>query len=444
MGQRRMEKTKVGLSDLEIFVPAPRMGLDTLVAHRIAEDPKFERRLKRAIEKTGQGAIRFPAPYEDSATLAAQASYSLLRRNPDSTRRLRYIGTGTETTVDQSKPVAAYLEGMLQNSGVDVPETMMTFQTQHACAGGTIAMMSIAGLLAGSSQDDSGLVVSSDIARYEAPSTAEITQGAGAVSLLVERDPKLVELDLDTQGLCSRDVDDFFRPIGSVTAKVKGAYSMQCYNEALEVAFEDHCKRRGTKPADVLSSTDMFVFHVPFKLMALGAFRRLVNSYTGLDGDELTDFVNERGFEQSLEPNTRVGNLYTASTFMALAFLLKERYQTFGRDIVGKSILMASYGSGNTMIILSGRVAPGAPEVIETWDLDTVFRNERDASFEEYETWLSAPHTAEKLHSLVNTAALPAEQFYLASIREDGYREYAFSGVKAGEKNLEWAATTTR
>ncbi|MFW5742984.1 MAG: hydroxymethylglutaryl-CoA synthase, partial [Spirochaetota bacterium] len=248
------------------------MGLDTLVAHRIAEDPKFERRLKRAIEKTGQGAIRFPAPYEDSATLAAQASYSLLRRNPDSTRRLRYIGTGTETTVDQSKPVAAYLEGMLQNSGVDVPETMMTFQTQHACAGGTIAMMSIAGLLAGSSQDDSGLVVSSDIARYEAPSTAEITQGAGAVSLLVERDPKLVELDLDTQGLCSRDVDDFFRPIGSVTAKVKGAYSMQCYNEALEVAFEDHCKRRGTKPADVLSSTDMFVFHVPFKLMALGAF----------------------------------------------------------------------------------------------------------------------------------------------------------------------------
>jgi hydroxymethylglutaryl-CoA synthase len=439
-----MEKTKVGLSDLEIYVPAPRMGLDTLFEHRVAQDPKFERRLKRAIEKTGQGAIRFPSPWEDSATLAAQASYSLLKRNPDSTRRLRYIGTGTETTVDQSKPMAAYLEGMLQNSGVEVPETMMTFQTQHACAGGTIAMMSIASMLAGSSQDDTGLVVSSDIARYEAPSTAEITQGAGAVSLLVERDPKLIELDLDTQGLCSRDVDDFFRPIGSVTAKVKGAYSMQCYNEALEVAFEDHCSRRGMAPADVLASTDMFVFHVPFKLMALGAFRRLVNTYTGLDGDELTDFVNERGFEQSLEPNTRVGNLYTASTFMALAFLLKERYQTFGRDIIGKTFMMASYGSGNTMIILSGRVAPDAPDVIEKWDLDTVFRNERDASLEEYESWLSAPHTAEKLQELVNEATLPAEQFYLASIREDGYREYSFSGVKTGEKKLEWAATTTR
>lgn len=439
-----MEKTKIGLSDLEIYVPAPRMGLDSLVDHRISEDPGFERRLRRAIEKTGQEAIRFPSAWEDSATLAAQSSYALLKRNPDSTKRLRYIGTGTETTVDQSKPMAAYLEGMLQNAGLEVPETMMTFQTQHACAGGTIAMLGIAGLLAAGSRDESGLVVSSDIARYDAPSTAEITQGAGSVSFLVERNPRLIELDLDTQGLCSRDVDDFFRPIGSITAKVKGAYSMQCYNEALDVAFADHCERRGVSPEEVLHGTDMFIFHVPFKMMALSALHRLVNKHTGLEGDELNEFVDERGFEQSLEPNTRVGNLYTASTFLALAFLLRERYQKFGREIVGKSILMASYGSGNTMIILSGRVAPDAPEVIESWDLDSVFRHERDATIDEYETWLSAPHTSERLSELVNEATMPTEQFYLASIRDDGYREYAFSGAKEGQKNLQWAATTTR
>lgn len=438
-----MEKTKVGLSDLEIYVPSKRMGLDTLVDYRVGQDPGFERRIRRAIEKTGQEAIRFPSPWEDSATFAAQASYSLLKRNAESTGRLRYIGTGTETTVDQSKPMAAYLEGMLQNSGIKVPETLMTFQAQHACAGGTIAMLSIAGLLSASSTDDTGLVVSSDIARYDAPSTAEITQGAGAVSLLVEKNPRLIELDLDTQGLCSRDVDDFFRPNGSTTAKVKGAYSMQCYNEALEVAFADHCKRRGMTPQDVLHGTDMFVFHVPFKMMALSALHRLVATHTGMQGDELNDFVNERGFEQSLEPNTRVGNLYTASTFLALAFLLKERYQTFGRDIVGKSILMVSYGSGNTMIILSGRVAPGAPDVIEGWDLDSVFRDERDASIDEYETWLTAPHSAERLTELVTQSSIPAGQFYLSSIREDGYREYAFSGVPA-ESRVQWEAAASR
>ncbi|MFP4112810.1 MAG: hydroxymethylglutaryl-CoA synthase family protein [Spirochaetota bacterium] len=438
-----MEKEQVGLSDLEIYVPAPRMGLDVLTEHRVADDPSFERRLRRAIEKTGQEAIRFPTPYEDSATLAAQASYSLLKRNPESTEKLRYIGTGTETSVDQSKPMAAYLEGMLQNSGIKVPETMMTFQAQHACAGGTIAMLSIAGLLAQSSQDGSGLVVSSDIARYDAPSTAEITQGAGAVGLLVEKNPKLIELDIGTQGLCSRDVDDFFRPNGSTTAKVKGAYSIQCYNEALETAFDDYCARKGSTPQEVLTSTDMFVFHVPFKMMALSALHRLVSKHLGIEGDELNDFVNERGFEQSLEPNTRVGNLYTASTFFALAFLLRERYQTFGRDIVGKSILMVSYGSGNTMIILSGTVAPGAPEVIEGWDLDSVFRNERDATVEEYETWLTAPHSAERLHELSTSSEIPPGQFYLSSIREDGYREYAFSGVKTNEP-VKWEATTTR
>jgi len=438
-----MEEKKIGISDLEIYVPEPRMGLDSLLEYRVAQDPGFERRLRRAIEKTGQEAVRFPTAWQDSATLAAQASYSLLKRNQKSTERLRYIGTGTETTVDQSKPMAAYLEGMLQNSGVEIPETMMTFQAQHACAGGTIAMLSIAGLLTQSSRDETGLVVSSDIARYEAPSTAEITQGAGAVALLVEKNPRLIELDLGNLGLCSRDVDDFFRPNGSTTAKVKGAYSMQCYNEALDVAFQDYCERRGQTPVDVLHGTDMFVFHVPFKMMALSALHRLVSNHTGLVGDGLNDFVNERGFEQSLEPNTRVGNLYTASTFLALAFLLKERYQKFGRDIVGKSILMVSYGSGNTMVIISGTVAPGAPEVIEGWDLDGVFRNERDATLEEYETWLTAPHSAERLAELVNPASMPSGQFYLSSIRDDGYREYAFSGVSA-EKHVEWAATTTR
>jgi hydroxymethylglutaryl-CoA synthase len=379
------------------------------------------------VEKTGQEAIRFPEPWEDSATIAAQAAHTLLSRNPEATKMLRYIGTGTETTVDQSKPMAAYVEGMLQGSGLDVPERLMTFQAQHACAGGTIAMMSIASLLALSNNEGTGLVVSSDVARYDAPSTAEITQGAGAVSLLVEQNPKLIELDMSTPGFCSRDVDDFFRPNGSVTAKVKGGYSMQCYNEALDVAFHDHCERRGMSPQELLESTDMFVFHVPFKLMALTAFQRLVSHHTGMHQDDLDAFVARTGFEQSLDPNRRVGNLYTASTFLAMAFLLKERYETFGDDIVGKSILMASYGSGNTMVVLSGTIAAGAPEVIRGWDLDGLFRDEYDASVDKYETWLTAPHSNGTLEALLKEAKVPGNRFYLSGIREDGYRQYVFN-----------------
>jgi len=322
-----MENVSVGISDLEIYVPGPEMDLDRLYAHRIAQDPSFARRLRRAIDSTGQKSFRFPEPWEDSATLAAQSAQGLLKRNGSSLNGLRYLATGTETAVDQYKPMAAYVEGMLQTAGIGVPESLMTFQAQHACAGGTIAMLGIAGMLAASQgRKEAGLVISADIARYDTPSTAEITQGAGAISILVENNPRLMELDLDTTGLCSRDVDDFFRPNGSVTAKVKGGYSIQCYNEALDAAFHDHCNRRGEKPADVLNNTDMFILHVPFRMMALTALQRLVSHHLGIHGDELQAFVNNRGFEQSLEPNARVGNLYTASTLLALSFLLKERY----------------------------------------------------------------------------------------------------------------------
>jgi hydroxymethylglutaryl-CoA synthase len=422
-----MEQKPVGISDLQVFIPSPRMALEPLVEYRIKQLPALDRRLRRAVEKTGQEAIRFPEPWEDSATIAGQSAYELLKRNPESTQKLRYIGTGTETTVDQSKPMAAYIEGMLQGSGLSVPETLMTFQAQHACAGGTIAMMGVAGMLALAGRDESGLVVSSDVARYDAPSTAEITQGAGSVSLLVENNPRLLELDLTTPGFCSRDVDDFFRPNGSITAKVKGGYSMQCYNEALDVAFHDHCERRGVSPESMIRDTDMFVFHVPFKLMALTAFQRLVSHHTGMHQDDLDKFVASTGFELSLEPNRRVGNLYTASTFLALAFLLRERYETFGKDIVGKSFLMASYGSGNTMVVLGGRVAAGAPEVIESWDLDAIYADQYDASFEQYETWLTAPHSNDTLESLLKGASIPTNRFYLSGIRDDGYRQYKFS-----------------
>lgn len=424
-----MAQSTVGISDLAVHIPSPKIRLDTIVDYRIRADPELDRRLRRAVEKTGQRSIRFPQPWEDSATLAAKSAHKLVAtRSAEELKRLRYLAVGTETSVDQSKPVAAYVEGMLQRAGVQIPDTLSTFQVQHACAGGTVAMLGISALLAmAPERRESGLVISSDIARYKAPSTAEITQGAGAVSLLVEPNPRLVSLDLATQGLCSRDVDDFFRPNGSVIAKVKGGYSIQCYNEALDVAFLDHCSRRGEEPAEVLRNTDLFVLHVPFKMMAMSALERLLGNHLGLSSDEAAEFMNERGFEQSLEPTTRIGNVYTASTFLAMAFLLKERYERFGSEIVGKRVLLASYGSGNTMIVISGTVMAQAPEVISSWNLDSIWDEESERPLYEYEKWLQAPHPRECLNTLYKVADVPAQSFYLAGIREDGYREYAFS-----------------
>lgn len=419
-----MEEQSVGISDISLYVPAPTMELETLVQHRVADNPDLERRLRRAVETTGQISIRYPELWQDPATLSAEAVKTLAGQGNDLSHS-RYLAVGTETTVDHSKPIAAYVQGMMQQSDVSIPESISTFQVQHACAGGTIAMLSVGALLrAASRDDDQGIVICSDIARYDAPSTAEITQGAGSVAMLVERNPKLLEVDISTQGYASQDVDDFFRPLGSTTAKVKGRYSVQCYNDALESAFRDHASRAGKDPADLLHETDMFVLHVPFYRMALTGIRNLIGKFTDYTEEQMDAFLAERGFEEALQPIRRIGNIYSGSAYMAMYFLLKQQYETHGENIVGKRLMLGSYGSGNTMIVLSARVAEGAPEVIRRWDSDAIMNGTRETDMASYEQFLEMPLVAEEYAQRLERETVPAGAFYLDALREDGYRQY--------------------
>jgi hydroxymethylglutaryl-CoA synthase len=395
-----MEESSVGISDLFLYVPRPRISLESLVGHRAQADPKLERRLRRALETTGQRAMRYPRIFEDNVTLSAEATAGLLLAQGTGDG-LRYLAVGTETPVDHSKPVSAYVEGALQNAGVDVPETMSTFQVQHACAGGTISLLSVGALLKVVGRpEEKGVVVSSDIARYDVPSTAEITQGAGAVSMLVETSPKLLELDIATVGYASRDVDDFFRPLGSVTAKVKGGYSVQCYN-------------------------DYIVLHVPFYTMPITALRRALLHHNGLHEEDADAFLEKRGVMSSLEPTREIGNIYSGSAYLALAFMLKQQYEARGADIVGKKVLLGSYGSGNTMSVFTARIAREAPAVISNWDLDSVIADGVEESLQHYERWLRMPFSAEEYREVLAEEQVPTGRFYLQNIRDDGYREYA-------------------
>jgi hydroxymethylglutaryl-CoA synthase len=289
-------------------------------------------------------------------------------------------------------------------------------------------VINVASMLAMSNRDsESGLVLASDIARYQAASTAEITQGAGAVSLLIEAHPRLLELDLSTIGYCSQDVDDFFRPLGSSIAQVKGRYSMEVYQQNFESAFLDHCQRIGESPRSVLGATDMFVLHTPFRNMPEMAMRKLLDSQLGLSAEEANAFLNERGFFQGVDPIADIGNTYSASMYLFLAFLLKDRYEVMGEEIVGKRLLLASYGSGNTMIVISATVAASAPRVIESWDLQRIFASARQSTMDDYLIWTAGPYADSEYAKIMGSIRVPTEAFYLSGVREDGYREYKFA-----------------
>jgi hydroxymethylglutaryl-CoA synthase len=424
-----MNKHKIGISDIGVHIPTPRMDLEYLIRERVASDPKLARHMDRAVSTTGQKAIRFPNLWEDTATMAAQATHNVLSRKTDGELSgLRYLVAGTETTVDHSKPVSAYVQGMLQRAGMEVPSSLSSYQVQHACAGGTLSLIGVASMLATSRRDSEfGVVMASDIARYHAASTAEITQGAGAVSLLVEQAPKLIELDLGTVGYCSQDVDDFFRPLGSSIAQVKGRYSMEVYQQNFESAFQDYCERNGEGPREMLDSTDMFVLHAPFRNMPEIAMRKLLGLHLGMSIEEADAFLAERGFFSGVDPIAQIGNTYSASMYLFLAFLLRERYEIMGESLVGKRVLLASYGSGNTMVVMGGTVAPSAPQVIESWDLDQIFASARQSTMDDYLIYTAGPYADSEYAKLLSSIRVPTEAFYLSGVRQDGYREYNFA-----------------
>ncbi len=433
-------KTKVnaiGISDIGIYVPTPRMDLQALAAKRVAAVPQLRRHFERAIRVTGQRAIRFPRPWEDTATMAAEATAGLLDRLPrERLRRLRSLAVGTESAVDHSKPVSAYVQGMLTKGGYPIPDTLASYQIQHACAAGTMSLLNVAGSLALTGRDDEfGIAVCSDVARYEGKSTAEVTQGAGSVAMLVERDPKLLSLDLGAVGYFSRDVDDFFRPLGSVTAKVKGQYSMQCYRQNLDGALADYAGRVGSTVKDVLASTDYFVLHAPFRNMPAMALERLVQSELGLDEADTREFLSQRGFYEAYQVVADVGNIYTGAMYLSLASLLAQRYQAEGDAIVGKRILFASYGSGNTMVVYGGTIVPEAPAVIAGWG-ESVVDQGVASSMEGYELWMHQEHVRDHAREMPLHLEVPTRSYYLASYRDDGYREYAFA-----EAPTAWPAT---
>ena len=416
-----MNANKVGLGDLRFYVPRNEIRLADLVARRIAEKPELKRHLDRAIQTTGQRAIRFPAPSEDTATMAAEAARELLAANPaGKTAGLRWIVTGTETGVDHSKPVSAYVQGMLTKAGIELPSNLATFQVQHACAGGSLGMIGVAGMLAISRvTTDTGLVLASDISRYSLSTTAEITQGAGAVAALLERDPRLLEFDPAAAGYASHDVDDFFRPLDSITAKVKGGYSMECYLQSFFEAWDDHVARLGVDKVEWLRGLDAVVLHTPFRNMPEIAMKRLLARDLGMDEAGADAWLAGHSFFDSVDIIADIGNSYSASIFIFLASTLRALRKRFGDEVVGKNILFASYGSGNVMTVFTATVAGGAGALIDGWNIEGVMGGALPATMEDYDKWTSGKD------QIAAESAGP-RRFGLRSIRADGYREYGY------------------
>jgi hydroxymethylglutaryl-CoA synthase len=311
------------------------------------------------------------APDEDPVSLGITAARRLFQRSGVSPREIGLCITGTETAVDHSKPVASFL-----HSRLGLPSACRSFETKHACFGGTAGLLNaVDWIAAGSARGRAALVICTDIARYAVGSAGEPTQGAGAVALLIRERPRLVELEVGQSGSYTRDVYDFWRPLHHKDALVDGHFSVQCYLDALSSAYREW-RRLPAALSEPLART---CYHVPYGKMARKAHRqrKLI--------DGLTEQAADESFGIEVEPSLRlpaeVGNIYTGSLYLALASLLHHE----AAAIVGRRVGLFSYGSGCAAEFFAGRVSPEAPAMVERLALDEPLHGRRRLSIAEYE-----------------------------------------------------------
>jgi hydroxymethylglutaryl-CoA synthase len=145
-------------------------------------------------------------------------------------------------------------------------------------------------------EDRCAIVVSADIAEYARGSSGEPTQGAGAVAMLVERNPKLLTVHLEHIGSASsyRAVD-FRKPVlrniirGKLNCHFQdlpvfnGKYSTTCYLDETLHALNDMTRRMGRDAAEYYRELAAVFMHRPYHRMPETS---LAMSYLfGLAGD---------------------------------------------------------------------------------------------------------------------------------------------------------------
>jgi hydroxymethylglutaryl-CoA synthase len=222
--------------------------------------------------------------------MAANAALRLILQNDVDPARVGFLGLGTESSTDNAAG-AVIVRGMLDLALREIGRPALSRELEvpefkHACLGGVYALKSAARYAALDGRDRVAIVVSADVAEYERGSTGEQTQGAGAVAMLVEHEPRLFSLDLSNSASASEyRGPDFRKPFARhfleayapKTERVSdfpvfsGKYSTFSYLDETVHAVEAMLAKLGVSAGQYYESVQALFFHRPYHLMPVQA-----------------------------------------------------------------------------------------------------------------------------------------------------------------------------
>lgn len=332
---------------------------------------------------------------EDIITLGATAADPIL--TSEDKEKIDMVIVATESSIDQSKAAAVFIHGLLA-----IQPFARSFEIKEACYGATAAL-DYAKLHIEKYPDSKVLVIASDIAKYGINTPGEPTQGAGAIAMLISKDPRILIFNEDNVAQ-TRDVMDFWRPNYSTTPYVNGLYSTQQYLDCLKTTWDEYQKRHKLSLKDFAA----YCFHLPYPKLALKGLNKIMDKSLA---QEQQDQLKEN-FEKSILYSQKVGNIYTGSLFLGLLSLLENSDNLKAGD----KIALFSYGSGAVAEIFSASLVPGYEKQLSRTRLEKL--DQRQAlSVEEYE------------HIFFAEAELDAE----GNASFSGYEEQSFALAEIAE-----------
>lgn len=346
----------IGIEKIGFYIPHLYVDMNDLAVARNEEPAKYTVGI-------GQSEMSVAPITQDPVTLAANAALNVI--DDEDRKQIDFIMFATETGIDQSKSASVYVHRL-----IGLKQGVRSIELKHACYSATAALQLAKGHVA-LSPDSKVLIVASDIARYGLNTAGEVTQGAGAVAILVSANPKILSLKGDSSYLTD-DIMDFWRPNYSEFAYVDGKFSNEMF-----ISFFNHVWETYKNSANhTLNDFEALCFHLPYTKMGLKALRTILN-----EGNEATQNRLQKHYEQSIVYNRKVGNVYTASLYLSFISLLENSDQLKPGSRIG----FFSYGSGAVGEFFTGILQPGFKEALQEMKHKQLFENRRQISVAEYE-----------------------------------------------------------
>ncbi|MDO4763792.1 MAG: hydroxymethylglutaryl-CoA synthase [Flavobacteriaceae bacterium] len=397
---------KYGIEAASFYVPSLYLDIKDLAKFRNIEPEKLEKGL-------GLHKMAIPDIQEDVATFAAEALLKLIQDYHINPKDIGRIYLGTESALDAAKPTVTYAVQMVEQVlGERCFQNCDVVDITFACIGGVDALQNCLDYVR-LNPEKKAIVIASDYAKYELGSTGEYTQGGGAVAVLLSSNPRLLEIN-PKWGVATESVFDFFKPRREIEKSAiknapenapdkmeifcdepvfDGQYSNLCYQNRIREAYE-HYKTQNSveKPYE---NWRYLIFHLPYAFHGKRVFTELYSvenqqPFASLEeqkalakSEEYLAFINEK-IEPSQRASSEIGNLYTASIFMALLSALQVSYDR-NEELSGKELGFFAYGSGSKSKVFVGKINSEWRDIVAQWNLFKSLENRTKIDFETYE-----------------------------------------------------------